>query len=125
MNSDKNTPADEEFERASRLMEERARGLDQISEEALNYFRKRYSVCQVFVLDQIDVDFRAYVFFEKDKDVQESQRTGVQDEIAEFVLSALERAGRGKREDIRVAFEFDSDENVRRKFEGNYFLRLR
>ena len=44
--------------------------------------------------------------------------------MMDFVYAALERAGRGKRPDISVAFEFDSDENVTANFEGDYFLRF-
>jgi hypothetical protein len=53
-------------------------------------------------------------------------RSGVTQEIEDFVYAELERAGRGGKGDIRVAFEFDSDENVNASFEGDYFnCRLR
>ncbi|HZZ70955.1 MAG TPA: hypothetical protein VFE24_01805 [Pirellulales bacterium] len=71
------------------------------------------------------VDFRTYVFFEKDEDIKACQGNGVIRDMIGFVYDELERAGRGKRGEITVGFEFDSDENVAAKFEGDYLLRLR
>jgi hypothetical protein len=71
------------------------------------------------------VDFRAYVFFQRDSDVAVAQQNGLADQIVDFVYEALERVGRGRRSEIKVAFEFDSHERVVTQFEGNYWLRLR
>ena len=45
--------------------------------------------------------------------------------IEDAVFEELEAAGRGDRNTITVAFEYDSDENVRNNYHGDYFLRLR
>src|SRR4051812_27357661 len=118
-------PTDEEFVRASRLMKESFRNLDMVREEVLRHFKGRCQLHNIWILPQMDVDFRAYVFFKKDEDVKASKSNGVQEEIIEYVYSGLERAGRGKRNAIKVAFEFDSDENIKVKFNGNYDHRLR
>ena len=69
--------------------------------------------------------FRAYMFFEKDKDIKACKNNGIIRDLIDFVYDALERAGRGRRQDVTVGFEFDSDENVEANYEGDYLLRLR
>jgi hypothetical protein len=118
-------PTAEEFERASKLMEERARNLDQVRDRVLEHFGARCPLHQFFILDQRDVDFRAYVFFEQTKDIAAMKQVGVDCEIVDFVYAQLERLGRGRRDEINVAFEFDSHEHVLAKFGGNYLNRLR
>lgn len=125
MNESKNIPTDEEFERASQQMREGSRNLDRVREMVLQTFKGKYPLHDFFIMDQRDVDFRAYVFFKENKDVEESRHSHIDQEIIECVYAELERAGRGKKNEIKVAFEFDSDENVEAKFEGDYYLRLR
>jgi len=116
-------PTDEEFARASRVMEERARNLDRVREAVLAHFGKRYPLHDFFILDQRDVDFRAYAFLERDEDVEAMRKRGLDRELLDFVYEELERQGRGT--DIDVALELDSHENVVARFEGDYSLRLR
>jgi len=126
MNSSKKSiPSDEEFEQASRAMEQRARGLDQVRESVLAEFGDPGGVCEFHILNQEDVDFRAYIFFRYDRDIQAAHQSGLATQIADRVYKVLEREGRGRRDDIEVAFEFDSHENVQKNFEGSYWLRLR
>lgn len=118
-------PSDEEFARADRLDKERSRNLDAVSKNVTEHFRDSCRLYKVFILPQRDVNFRAYVFFYRNTDVKECERSDSLRAIQDFILSELERQGRGKKEDITVAFEFDSDENVTANYEGDYFLRLR
>jgi hypothetical protein len=91
----------------------------------LEHFRRRCPLHEFFILDQRDVDFRAYVFFEQTRDIAAMKQGGVEREISDFVHAELERLGRGRRDEINVAFEFDSHEHVQAKFGGNHFNRLR
>jgi hypothetical protein len=118
-------PTAEEFARASSLSKEKSRNLDSVREEVLRHFMGSCPLHDFFILNQRDVDFRAYVFFKRDEDIRACKSSGIQDQIVGFVYSELERVGRGKNEQIKVAFEFDSDENVKNRFQGDYFLRLR
>lgn len=120
-----NIPSDEEFERASQLMEMRSRGLDEVRESVKRYFAVQCPLNEVFILPQRDVDFRSYVFFEKNDDIENGKRNRVVQSIEDFVYQELERVGRGKREKLSVVFEWDFYENVVANFEGDYFLRLR
>ena len=45
--------------------------------------------------------------------------------MRDFICAKLEEFGRGKRGELNVQFEFDSFENVKKNFEGSYFLRMR
>lgn len=69
--------------------------------------------------------FRVYVFFETDIDARICIEGGVDKEIEGAVYNALEVVGRGSREEVEVVFEFDSYENVKRNYDGEYFLRMR
>jgi hypothetical protein len=118
-------PSDEEFARADRMMAERDRNLSQVSANVKRRFANRCPLHNVYVLWQRDVDFRIYVFFQKDKDIDLCKVNGIVGQIEDCAYEELERAGRGKRGAITVAFEYDSDENVDRNFDGDYLYRLR
>jgi hypothetical protein len=126
MESDKVTsiPSDKDFARAERLDKERSRNLGEVNGRVEEFFKTRCPLHYFFLMPQRD-DFRVYVFFKEDKDIHACEESGVSQEIIDFVYAELERVGRGRREDVRVAFEFDSDESVSAKYAGDYFLRLR
>ena len=58
-------PSDEEFERASRQMEESSLNLDKIRVLFKQHFKNRCPLHEFYILPQRDVKFRCYVFFEK------------------------------------------------------------
>jgi len=118
-------PSDEDFARADRLDAERYRNLDLVEMSVKQHFVPICQLNNIYILVQRDVNFRVYVFFKKDADLEDCKRNGITDAIAQFVREELERVGRGRKEDTSVAFEFDSHENVDRNFEGSYFNRLR
>jgi hypothetical protein len=118
-------PSEEDLDRAKRKMAERDRHLTQVCENVKNRFLSNCPLHNVYILWQRDVDFRAYVFFNTDTDVVECKSNGTITAIESAVYEELERFGRGKRGEIVVAFEYDSNENVDRKYEGDYLLRLR
>src|SRR5690625_1085357 len=119
-----NVPSNEDFERAARKMAERSRNLDKLREMFLQRFGSRYPLHEFCIMPQRDVDFRAYVFFDKNNDVETSKESGLNEEIIDFVYESLEFLGRGRRGEVTVVFEFDSNENVEENFEGDYYLRL-
>ena len=118
-------PSEEDFARADKWDEEQSRGIDEVSEKVDERFLSRCQLHYFYLMSQGENAFRAYIFFKEDKDVEASKNDGTVQDIIDFVYAELERVGRGKRGDIQVAFEFDSDENVTANFEGDYFLRLR
>jgi hypothetical protein len=118
-------PSDEDFARADKWMAERDRHLTQVCENVKQRFMSKCPLHNVYVLWQRDVDFRAYIFFKTDADVTLCKDNGTTTLLEDAVYEELERFGRGKRGDIVVAFEYDSDENVDKNYDGDYLLRLR
>jgi hypothetical protein len=123
--SNSSIPSDEDFARAKKLTRERSRNIDVVNENVFNHFKNKCPLHYFILMPQRDNEFWAVVFYQTDEDVALCEKNGTSDEIRRFVYDALEKHGRGKREVLQVSFEFDSDENVRRKFDGDYFLRLR
>ncbi len=117
-------PSPEDFERANRESREEFRNLDQVEKNVSQHFRGTCPLHHFAILPQSVPEFRAYVFFETDKYLRLSNTNGIQPDIINFVYDELEKAGRGKRGEIKVAFEFDSYENVVENYKGNYYLRL-
>jgi len=118
-------PSDEDFARADRLDRERGRNLDLVSASIMRHFKGRCPLHLVSTLPQIGVNFRVYVFFNETKDIAACKANGIVQDLIDFAYAELERVGRGKRTEITVDFEFDSDENVTKQCGGDYFLRLR
>jgi len=118
-------PSEEDLARAKRKMAERDRNLTEICESVKKRFMSLCPLHNVYVLWQRDVDFRAYVFFKNDKDIVDCKGNGTTTAIEDAVYEELESCGRGKRGEIVVSFEWDSDENVDNKYDGDYPIRLR
>lgn len=120
-----NIPTEEAFARASAALKKRSSGLDQVRNNILCNYAQEFSIHEFFILDSSETSFRAYVFFENEKDRKKACRTGVTEDIENCVYEELEAAARGSKENLDVAFEFDSHENVKNDYEGDYFNRLR
>jgi hypothetical protein len=118
-------PSDEDFERADKWMEEQDRHLSQVCERVKSLFKSKCRLHNIYLLWQRDVDFRTYVFFKKNSDLEACKSNGIVTSIESAVYDELERFGRGKRGEIEVAFEYDSHENVTKNYDGDYLLRLR
>jgi len=104
---------------------QRWEGIEPIRESIEAHFRDKYALRYVFIFP-IEIDgFHVYLFFNTNEDAQRCERCNGIREIEKFVYAEIERGGRGKKTDVKVKFEVDSDENVSRDFEGNYNLRLR
>ncbi len=120
-------PSDDAFARAKRRMKERDRNMDRVNDVFREYFKKICSdrAHDSHIMAEDNFMFRAYIFFNKIKDVQVCEESGVSSQLQQFVYEELERQGRGNRNSMVVSFEFDSDENVQASFEGDYYLRMR
>ena len=119
-----NIPTDKEFEEADRLDAARNRHLNAICENVLRRFKPVCRLHDVWMFPQGAVGFRTYIFFKLLADTTEYKANGVVDAIMSFVYDELERYGRGKRPEMTVAFELDSDERVQKDFGGDYWARV-
>jgi len=117
-------PSDEEFARAGREMSESFRNLDNVCKSIKRRFKGLCPLDDVYILPLTE-RFKATVFFKETKDIEACKANGIVQELIDFTYAELERVGRGKRTDITVEFEFDSDENVTKEWGGDYFLRMR
>jgi hypothetical protein len=119
-------PSDEDFAKADRYMEKLDRNIKQVNKNVLLYFRE---ICPMhahnfYLIAEEETKFRAYIFYKTNKDIQLCKDKGIDRKIEDFIYEELKRQGRGSKGIIKVAFEFDSDENVSENYEGDYFLRL-
>lgn len=120
-------PSAAEFEEAKRRAREIDKNVNAIRDSVQDYFR---SICpnsshSLYLIAEETERFRVYVFFEMDSDIQNGADSGAVEKILAFTYGELEKYGRRTKEDVVVEIEVDSDENVTRSFEGDYFLRLR
>jgi hypothetical protein len=103
---------------------EAAEAEDALIEEIEEAFLQRFGVeLRVNILPQIDVGFRAYIFFPSDADVAACREGPLEGQMREFLTQML-RALDDDDEDL-LALEIDSHESVTRDFNESYFLRLR
>jgi len=64
-------------------------------------------------------------FFKKDSDLENYVNSGVVEQIKEKYLQLLEQVGYASMYDVsKIEIEFDTHENVKRNFKGNYMYRL-
>jgi len=121
----RNIPSDADFNRAFAAMKSRSRGLSEVRDSVLNQFKSVGVLYEFFILDSSENSFRACVFYPLDKNIREAQLSGIEAVIKNVVYSELYRVGRGDPNNIVVEFELDSHENVERRFQGDYYNRLR
>ena len=118
-------PSKEDFARADKLDRERWYNLDMVEKSVFRHFKDLCPLHDFALLPGRGLHgFQAYVFFEKDDDMEACKRSGLARQIEDYLYTELERAGRGHRTENSIRFEFDSHEHVVAKWGGDYYLRL-
>lgn len=117
-------PSEEDFARARARDEERGRNLEVVRKSLLERLALLCRLHDVWVIPEGDREFRVLVFLEKEKDNEKCKSSGLDQTIIGIAFAEIERAGRGNRNEVKIAFEFDSDENVKAKYQGQYWYRL-
>lgn len=82
-------------------------------------------IYKLFYLSQFGESLEIYVFYKNDKILLNNLQNGTTENIKAFILEKLNECGYFEEFSKNVLFVFDSDENVKKKYKGNYFLRLR
>jgi hypothetical protein len=118
-------PSDEDFARASRLMEEEYRNLAAVTANIDRRFQPTRVFTGIHLFVEGDTTFRAIAFLRTNLNIREWERAGLLEQLKDAVYDELEQAGRGQRPEINVIFEIESDENVQRNYKGNRDYRLR
>jgi hypothetical protein len=124
-NTNNSIPSKEDFARAKKLMRDKFRNLNVVQENVSRHFKDQFPLHDFVLLPGEGLHgFQAYVFFEKDDDIEACKRSGLARQIEDYLYTELERAGRGHRTENSIRFEFDSHEHVVAKWGGDYYLRL-
>ena len=82
-------------------------------------------IYKLFHLSQFGESLEIYVFFTSNNLLLHNLQNGTTENIKTFILEKLSDLGYFKEFSNNVMFVFDSDENVKKNYKGNYFLRLR
>ncbi|MCX7356965.1 MAG: hypothetical protein NT015_02270 [Alphaproteobacteria bacterium] len=99
---------------------------DALIEQIVEAFLERFSAANIAsadILPQIDVGFRAYIFFRLDADAAACREGQLCEQMRAYLVKCLLPLD-GDEADL-LALELDSHESVVREFGGNYFLRMR
>ena len=89
--------------------------------QKIRLFRVEYVV--PFVKD--DFSLTTWFFLKTDQDVADNAQDGTSDRLSQQFLVILQTMDYPVSNIKQVSFIFDSDENVQKNYEGNYFYRLR
>jgi hypothetical protein len=65
-----------------------------------------------------------YVFYTTENELKNAQHDGTSRLVETRILEDLDASDVGKLAGVEVRIEFDSDENVTKNYQGNYYLRL-
>jgi hypothetical protein len=82
-------------------------------------------IYRFFHLSQFGESLEIYIFYKSNVLLQRNLENGITEKIKTLILEKLNQLGYFSEFSSNVLFEFDSDENVKKNYKGNYFLRLR
>lgn len=117
--TDENLKKAEEYSRSVNL------NMGKVNQEIVNSLKKVVEIHSFYLVPEKIDEFRAYTFFKRQEMVRESVGTNLEKKIISCVYKTLEKYGRGCRDQIKVHFEWDSDENIQLNHDGNYYNRMR
>lgn len=98
--------------------------------EAIQLLNKKLKKVGITIYKTLPVPYAGMkmyetIFFETNRQLKEYKENGMIDYIKEEFIEILDKIGYTKKFIDGVDIEFDSDENVKRNYEGNYFYRSR
>lgn len=83
---------------------------------------------QIFTVHFVPIGFsplEVYIFYENDSDIVLNEKSGITENVKRVFLETISNLDYTKIFDNNIIFIFDSNENVIKNYQGNYFLRLR
>lgn len=99
----------------------RIRTIEWANEEGNPIFRIEY----VATFESWDNGIEVYVFYRNEEHREKLENGGFNNKIKEHYLLLLEEYKYPFDKFSNVKFFFDSDENIKKNYEGSYFFRLR
>src|SRR5262245_42275694 len=104
-------PTKEEFERASQLLGERLRLEARVKDGVLSRIGSGAGIHDLWIsISHMLGNVHARLFVPHDRDLDSPQTTALRDRVAAAVLDTLGAEGLGRRENISLQVEVDSDE---------------
>ncbi len=86
---------------------------------------KKYNIIyKLFYIGIYGKEVYIYVFYKTNKDLSNNLKTGITDNICKDIKNRLNEIGYIDEFNDNIIIEFDSDENVKKNFHNNYYLRL-
>lgn len=82
-------------------------------------------IITVHFIPMFDSSLEVYLFYENNKDISQNTTNGISDMVKQIFLKTLKDLNYYKHFSDKIMFIFDSNENVIKNYQGNYFLRLR
>jgi len=99
--------------------------LDIIKTSVINSFKKKCNLNCIWAFEFYQgTKFEFYVFFENNNDIILSRSKGLTGEIEKYIEEELNSSNFVNHGEFDLIVEFDSNQNVQKKFNGNYYNRL-
>jgi hypothetical protein len=117
-------PSEEKFARAHRKTQEEWRGVTEAHRKVWELFRYATELHEIYIWPHDDY-YGLLIFFKQDRDIEAAQASGLVQRMVEATRDQLRLTRAMTGNGPTVVAELDSDENVQRKFNGNYGSRLR
>jgi hypothetical protein len=84
-----------------------------------------YKIEYVATFEKWDNGIGVYIFFESEEEKYKAQNINFFERIKQYYLSILKELKYPFNKFPEIIFFYDSDENVKKNYEGTYFYRLR
>jgi len=94
-------------------------------DKIIDWSKDKSSIYRVEWIPPVHGLLQVLIVYKKDKDLQANIASGLVEQTKAEFLRILEEVGYFKENPRDVYFEFDSHENIKKNYEGSYFLRLR
>ena len=114
-----------EYQEARKAMIKQWDYLEKAIPRIIYWSKKNNSkICNIECVPQFGMSVDIYIFYKTDKELNIYKESNILDLTKDAVMNILTEIGYVEEFNDKVRFSFDSDENVQRKYLGNYGLRL-
>lgn len=112
-------------EKASLEMKYESRGGEEIERAIKARLKDSIPLWRIYPFCHDYDEFQMYFFFKTNEELEASKTNGKRDEIEKVSWEEVKREGREGPPKTTIEFIYDSDENVKKYYEGEYQFRLR
>ncbi len=109
------------IEELNAIEEKQNKYLSILKSDILKKYNKIY---KLFYIGIYGKEVYIYVFYKTNKDLSDNLKNGLTDIIFKEIKNCLNEIGYIDEFNDNITIEFDSDENVKKNYQNNYYLRL-